>query len=192
MGVPLWKDGSSISSSPNGACNSWYFSAKLPICLWRWFFFFLQLFFPLLNDILDLLWVPNIIYYPEEDLSSSITSPFPPLLLCDKHSNYRFSWTILDYLGLHFSKCLSRCNVVWLLFQLIECPSIYELLANPDFQWENVPLLQLWRQKHDDSGNSSALLESYEPKESIALMTKALSNNAVSSWKPSLLHNFYM
>lgn len=67
------------------------------------FFFFLRLFFPLLNDILDLLCAPNIIYNPEEDLLSSITSPFPPLLLCDKHSNYRFSWTILDYLELHFS-----------------------------------------------------------------------------------------
>uniref|UniRef100_A0A6V7QY39 Lecithin-cholesterol acyltransferase-like 4 n=1 Tax=Ananas comosus var. bracteatus TaxID=296719 RepID=A0A6V7QY39_ANACO len=71
----------------------------------------------------------------------------------------------------------------WSMQQLlIECPSIYELLANPDFQWENVPLLQLWRQKHDDSGNSSALLESYEPKESIALMTKALSKQCGSMW----------
>ncbi|XP_072969903.1 lecithin-cholesterol acyltransferase-like 4 [Typha angustifolia] len=69
----------------------------------------------------------------------------------------------------------------WSMQQLlIECPSIYELMASPEFQWEHVPLLQLWREKDDDHGNSTTLLESYEPVEAIKLMAEALLNNVVT------------
>ena len=66
------------------------------------------------------------------------------------------------------------------LLQLLECPSIYELLANPNFQWKDTPLLQIWRENLDNNGKKSALLESYEPAEAIKMIEKALSNNEVS------------
>ncbi|XP_077219504.1 alpha/beta-Hydrolases superfamily protein [Tasmannia lanceolata] len=68
----------------------------------------------------------------------------------------------------------------WSMHQLlIECPSIYELMACPNFDWDATPLLQIWREKHDSSGNSSAMLESYEPAEAISIMKEALLNNQV-------------
>ncbi|KAJ4757875.1 Lecithin-cholesterol acyltransferase-like 4 [Rhynchospora pubera] len=69
----------------------------------------------------------------------------------------------------------------WSMQQLlIECPSIYELMASPDFNWHDIPVLQMWRQRVDNSGQSSSLLESYGPKEAISLMAQALCNHKVS------------
>ncbi|KAJ0982650.1 hypothetical protein J5N97_010905 [Dioscorea zingiberensis] len=69
----------------------------------------------------------------------------------------------------------------WSMHQLlIECPSIYELLGNPNFSWDVAPLLQLWREKDDGHGGLRPLLESYEPMETLAIMTNALSSNTVS------------
>lgn len=65
------------------------------------------------------------------------------------------------------------------MFQLIECPSVYELMACLDFDWEHIPLLELWREKLVN-GNSYAILESYSPIESVDIFSKALSNNMVS------------
>ncbi|OEL29302.1 Lecithin-cholesterol acyltransferase-like 4 [Dichanthelium oligosanthes] len=68
----------------------------------------------------------------------------------------------------------------WCMQQLLlECPSIYELLANPNFQWEDTPLLQIWRENLDNDGKKSALLESYEPAEAIKMIEKALSKNEI-------------
>lgn len=68
----------------------------------------------------------------------------------------------------------------WSMHQLlIECPSIYELMANPSFCWDNIPVLQLWRENHDLGGNLGTLLESYELTNSISLMNEALSSNMV-------------
>ena len=66
------------------------------------------------------------------------------------------------------------------MFQLIECPSIYELMACPDFCWEHNPLLEIWRQHSDNDGNSNVVLESYSPEESISIFTEALASNTVS------------
>nr|CAB3485743.1 unnamed protein product [Digitaria exilis] len=63
--------------------------------------------------------------------------------------------------------------------KLLECPSIYELLANPNFQWKDIPLLQIWRENLDSNGEKSALLESYEPAEAIKMIEKALSSNEI-------------
>nr|XP_010927089.1 lecithin-cholesterol acyltransferase-like 4 [Elaeis guineensis] len=69
----------------------------------------------------------------------------------------------------------------WSMQQLlIECPSIYELMACPDFSWDIFPLLQLWAKKQDSSGEFSTMLESYEPLEAVILMNKALSGNTVT------------
>ncbi|KAK8969111.1 Phospholipase A(1) LCAT3 [Platanthera guangdongensis] len=63
---------------------------------------------------------------------------------------------------------------------LIECPSIYELMGSLSFSWEDIPLLQMWRKKHDSSGQIHALLESYEADKAIAIMSEALLGNSVS------------
>ncbi|OMO65797.1 Lecithin:cholesterol/phospholipid:diacylglycerol acyltransferase [Corchorus olitorius] len=66
----------------------------------------------------------------------------------------------------------------WSMHQLlIECPSVYELMACPHFQWEHVPLLELWREKQDCSGYSRTILESYGPGESIEIFKQALKGN---------------
>ncbi|PSR87636.1 Lecithin-cholesterol acyltransferase-like [Actinidia chinensis var. chinensis] len=69
----------------------------------------------------------------------------------------------------------------WNMHQLlIECPSIYELMACPDFCWEHNPLLEIWRQHCDNDGNSNVMLESYSPEESISIFTEALASNTVN------------
>ncbi|WP_411024808.1 hypothetical protein, partial [Salmonella sp. s57610] len=69
----------------------------------------------------------------------------------------------------------------WSMHQLlIECPSIYELMANPDFDWEHTPFLEIWRQQDKDR-SSDVILESYSPEESIRICTDALSSNMVNS-----------
>ncbi|KAJ3693526.1 hypothetical protein LUZ60_009006 [Juncus effusus] len=68
----------------------------------------------------------------------------------------------------------------WSMQQLLlECPSIYELMAAPSYKWEKLPLLQLWTEKNNENGKSSVLLESYDPSKSLHLMTKALSYNSI-------------
>ncbi|KAF9668189.1 hypothetical protein SADUNF_Sadunf15G0103400 [Salix dunnii] len=64
-------------------------------------------------------------------------------------------------------------------FQLIECPSIYELMACPHFHWQHLPVLEIWREKQDSDGNSQIILESYSPEESIQIFKDALSSNTV-------------
>lgn len=66
-------------------------------------------------------------------------------------------------------------------FQLIECPSIYELMACPKFHWQNPPRLEIWREKRDDDRKCLVMLESYAPEESITIYEKSLSTNTVSS-----------
>ncbi|XP_059657875.1 lecithin-cholesterol acyltransferase-like 4 [Cornus florida] len=69
----------------------------------------------------------------------------------------------------------------WSMHQLlIECPSIYELMACPDFHWQHDPLLEFWREKHDSDGKSKIELESYSTAESISIFTEALSSNTVN------------
>ncbi|KAH0455165.1 hypothetical protein IEQ34_015197 [Dendrobium chrysotoxum] len=63
---------------------------------------------------------------------------------------------------------------------LIECPSIYELMGSLSFSWEEIPLLQIWRERHDSSGQVHALLESYEADEVTAIMNEALLGNNIS------------
>ncbi|KAL2473927.1 Lecithin-cholesterol acyltransferase-like 4 [Forsythia ovata] len=69
----------------------------------------------------------------------------------------------------------------WSMHQmLIECPSIYELMACPDFPWEHIPLLEIWRKKSDSDGNSTIMLETYPPIEAASIFMEALSSNKVN------------
>ena len=88
--------------------------------------------------------------------------------------NYFFLW--LRFLR-YFINMLQFC-------QLIECPSIYELMGCLNFRWQHIPLLEIWREKQDSDGNSDLILESYPPAESIEIFKEALASNMVS---PGLL-----
>eukprot|EP00252_Welwitschia_mirabilis_P027406 TRINITY_DN938_c0_g1_i1.p1 TRINITY_DN938_c0_g1~~TRINITY_DN938_c0_g1_i1.p1 ORF type:complete len:571 (-),score=131.73 TRINITY_DN938_c0_g1_i1:672-2384(-) len=69
----------------------------------------------------------------------------------------------------------------WAFHQLVvECPSVYELMGNPDFDWSSEPLLQIWRQKEDENGDSFVELESFGLKSSVAIMKAALANNTAT------------
>ncbi|KAE8009820.1 hypothetical protein FH972_006232 [Carpinus fangiana] len=68
----------------------------------------------------------------------------------------------------------------WTMHQLlVECPSIYEMLANPEFKWKKQPEIQVWR-KHSVDGEASADLELYGPIESITLFEEALRRNELN------------
>ncbi|KAG2688075.1 hypothetical protein I3843_09G077400 [Carya illinoinensis] len=69
----------------------------------------------------------------------------------------------------------------WSMHQLlIECPSIYELMSCPSFDWQQIPLLEIWRERLDSEGNSHIILESYPPAENIEIFKEALSSNTVN------------
>ncbi|KAK6917028.1 Lecithin:cholesterol/phospholipid:diacylglycerol acyltransferase [Dillenia turbinata] len=69
----------------------------------------------------------------------------------------------------------------WSMHQLlIECPSAYELMGCPNFQWEHSPVLEIWREKHNSEGSFDVVLESYPPMETISVFCEALSSNTVN------------
>ncbi|CAK9167346.1 unnamed protein product [Ilex paraguariensis] len=53
-------------------------------------------------------------------------------------------------------------------------------MACPGFHWHHVPLLEIWREKDNGDGNSSIMLESYCPEESVSIFIEALRNNKVN------------
>ncbi|XP_031402382.1 phospholipase A(1) LCAT3 isoform X2 [Punica granatum] len=68
----------------------------------------------------------------------------------------------------------------WSMHQLlVECPSIYEMLGNPDFKWAKPPEIQVW-QKSSADGNDSVNLETYGPLECVSVFEAALRNNELS------------
>ncbi|GKD25613.1 lecithin-cholesterol acyltransferase-like 4 protein, partial [Tanacetum coccineum] len=69
----------------------------------------------------------------------------------------------------------------WSMHQLlIECPSIYELMACLDHEWEHNPQLQIWKEIQNGNGDSTAILETFSPIESVSIFTQALSVNELS------------
>lgn len=64
----------------------------------------------------------------------------------------------------------------WSMHQLlVECPSIYEMLPNPEFKWKKQPEILVWRGQSTDG--ETAKLESYSTTESVLLFEEALRNN---------------
>ncbi|XP_030970868.1 phospholipase A(1) LCAT3 isoform X2 [Quercus lobata] len=70
----------------------------------------------------------------------------------------------------------------WTMHQLlVECPSIYEMLGNPEFKWKKQPEIQVWRKHSNDGyGEASVDLESYGPTEIITLFEEALRHNELN------------
>ncbi|KAM1160804.1 hypothetical protein ACFX19_034361 [Malus domestica] len=84
--------------------------------------------------------------------------------------------------GLQFVEGLESYFFVsrWTMHQLlVECPSIYEMLANPKFKWKRCPEIQVWRNNSTD-GETLVDLESYGPIESIPLFEEALKHNELN------------
>lgn len=68
----------------------------------------------------------------------------------------------------------------WTMHQLlIECPSVYEMLPNPEYKWKKQPEIQVW-QKRSKDGDTFVNLESYGPIENVALFEEALRHNELS------------
>ncbi|KAL2941439.1 Phospholipase A(1) LCAT3 [Bienertia sinuspersici] len=64
---------------------------------------------------------------------------------------------------------------------VIECPSIYEMLPNPEFEWKETPQICVWRKSSPNEDDSSlAKFESYGPLESISLFKEALKDNELN------------
>ncbi|GMH10352.1 hypothetical protein Nepgr_012193 [Nepenthes gracilis] len=69
----------------------------------------------------------------------------------------------------------------WTMHQLvIECPSIYELLPNPGFNWKIQPSIQVWRKQSIEGEAPSVKLETYGPLESFTVFEEALRHNELN------------
>lgn len=65
---------------------------------------------------------------------------------------------------------------------MVECPSVYEMMANPDFKWKKQPEIQVWRKKKSENDDTNSVqLETFGPAKSIILFNDALKNNEVSN-----------
>ncbi|XP_002983393.2 phospholipase A(1) LCAT3 [Selaginella moellendorffii] len=64
---------------------------------------------------------------------------------------------------------------------LVECPSVYEMMASLTHEWERPPQLQVWRRhrKHDNNPRH-VKLHSYGPLECVSVMEAALKENTLS------------
>ncbi|KAF8379029.1 hypothetical protein HHK36_028456 [Tetracentron sinense] len=68
----------------------------------------------------------------------------------------------------------------WTMHQLlVECPSIYEMLPNPQFKWKKQPQIRVWQKESEGKETSSVKLESYGPTESVVLFEEALRSNEI-------------
>ncbi|TVU08761.1 hypothetical protein EJB05_42173, partial [Eragrostis curvula] len=69
----------------------------------------------------------------------------------------------------------------WTMHQLlVECPSIYEMLPNPDFNWKEKPIIQVWRKNPEKDGIAELVL--YEATDCVSLFEEALKNNEVLTY----------
>ncbi|KZV28393.1 Lecithin:cholesterol acyltransferase 3 [Dorcoceras hygrometricum] len=68
----------------------------------------------------------------------------------------------------------------WSMHQLlVECPSIYEMLPNPDFNWKKQPEIQVWRKQSKD-GETSVAKDTYGCNDCVTLFEEALRNNELN------------
>lgn len=72
------------------------------------------------------------------------------------------------------------------LLQLVECPSVYELMADYEFPWEDRPELRVVRAREAEVGEDAGAVEgareeAFGDKNSVlSVMEKVLSTNTVS------------
>ncbi|KAL5703048.1 phospholipase A1 [Ranunculus cassubicifolius] len=69
----------------------------------------------------------------------------------------------------------------WAMHQLlVACPSIYEMLPNPNFKWKKQPEILVWRKQTEAEEDASVVLESFGPTESVFLFEEALRDNKMN------------
>jgi hypothetical protein len=73
--------------------------------------------------------------------------------------------------------------------QLVECPSIYEMLPNPEFKWKKKPIIQVWRKNPEKDGIVE--LVQYET-DCVSLFEEALRNNEVYSIITMFFLSYYI
>lgn len=82
-------------------------------------------------------------------------------------------------------KPLIRNMFLFFELQLIECPSVYEMMASEDFPWAEPPELRLWRKQSSgedrENTKTESVLERYGPKVYLEVMSAALRGNTVCS-----------
>jgi hypothetical protein len=61
---------------------------------------------------------------------------------------------------------------------LVECPSIYEMLPNRNFNWTEKPTIQVWRKNPEKDGTVE--LVQYEASDCVSLFEEALRNNELT------------
>ncbi|KAG5549527.1 hypothetical protein RHGRI_014752 [Rhododendron griersonianum] len=107
-----------------------------------------------------------------------IACPFQgSLALCYNSVDHSLSW-ISDLIHMKGALLLALIKDLISSQFLIECPSVYEMLPNPEFQWKKQPEIQVW-QKQTKDGDIFVNLESYGPMENVALFEEALRHNEV-------------
>lgn len=74
--------------------------------------------------------------------------------------------------------------------QLVECPSIYEMLPNPEFKWKKKPIIQVWRKNPEKDGIVE--LVQYEETDCVSLFEEALRNNEVYSIITMFFLSYYI
>lgn len=90
--------------------------------------------------------------------------------------------------GLQFVEGLESYFFVsrWSMHQLlIECPSIYEMLPNPEFKWKKQPEIVVWR-NYSENGEDSVKLETYDPSGCVELFVEALKDNELEYNKKTI------
>ncbi|KAF8404327.1 hypothetical protein HHK36_009210 [Tetracentron sinense] len=110
-------------------------------------------------------------------------------MTCDLNCPSTGICTVCKQVDLHrvpvsrqFLYTLSCCSIaisIGRVIHLVECPSIYEMLPNPQFKWKKQPQIRVWQKESEGKETSSVKLESYGPTESVVLFEEALRNNEI-------------
>lgn len=61
----------------------------------------------------------------------------------------------------------------------------------PDFKLEHAPVIEIWKEKSNSNGESTAVLETYYPLKAISVYGQGLSNNMVNWTWNSMSKNLY-
>ncbi|MFS7962061.1 putative phospholipase A(1) [Helianthus anomalus] len=90
--------------------------------------------------------------------------------------------------GLQFVEGLQSYFFVgrWSMHQLlVQCPSIYEMLPNPEFKWKKQPEILVWK-KDIENAEDSVKLETYGTSGCVGLFEEALKDNVIEYNKKTI------
>ncbi|GKB82291.1 phospholipase A(1) LCAT3-like protein [Tanacetum coccineum] len=90
--------------------------------------------------------------------------------------------------GLQFVEGLESYFFVsrWSMHQLlVECPSIYEMLPNPEFNWKKQPEIMVWRNR-SENGQDTVKMERYGTSGCVGLFVEALKDNEIEYNKKTI------